>query len=299
MDRRGGEGGMGGKIKTIGIIHHTSKEASLGVARDTVEWLAKKGIEARVLTEEVDESKYPETGSPSEDFACGLDLVLSLGGDGAMLRASAVAYRAEIPVVGINLGKKGFLTAMESDQMYAGLEEILAGRYLLQQRMMLECIPGEDGDGKRYYALNEVAVGKRELQRMIRLEVDINGRYFHYYSGDGVIFSTPTGSTAYSLSAGGPIVDPALDCIILTPICSHSLMDRSVIISPESEIEVMVERERVLPTLSFDGREEIELPRGGKMIIRRAERRLKIIKMANYSFYNLLRDKFDFPEGGK
>jgi NAD+ kinase len=281
---------MGGNIKTLGIIHHTSKEASLGVARDTVEWLAKKGIEARVLTEDTGKSKYPESESPGDDFTSGLDLVLSLGGDGAMLRASAV---------GINLGKKGFLTAMESDQMYAGLEEILAGRYLLQQRMMLECIPGEDGDGKRYYALNEVAVGKRELQRMIRLEVDINGRYFHYYSGDGVIFSTPTGSTAYSLSAGGPIVDPALDCIILTPICSHSLMDRSVIISPESEIEVMVERERVLPTLSFDGREEIELPRGGKMIIRRAERRLKIIKMANYSFYNLLRDKFDFPESGK
>jgi NAD+ kinase len=299
MDRRNGEGSMGGIIKTIGIIHHTSKEASLGVARDVLEWLAKKGIEARVLGENTDELKHFETESSRYDFMQGLDLVLSLGGDGAMLHASAVAYRAEIPVMGINLGKKGFLTAMESDQMYEGLEEILEGHYKLQQRMMLECIPDEDDNAVRYFALNEVAVGKRELQRMIRLEVDINGQYFHYYSGDGVIFSTPTGSTAYSLSAGGPIVDPALDCIILTPICSHSLMDRSVIISPESEIEVMIERERVLPTLSFDGREEIELPRGGKMIIRRAERRLKIIKMANYSFYNLLRDKFDFPVGGK
>ncbi len=290
---------MGGDMRIIGIIPHTSKEASLEVAHDVVEWLKKKGIEARVLSGDDGESRFPQAETSGEDFAHGLDLVLSLGGDGAMLRASALAYRAEIPVMGINLGKKGFLTALESDQMYTGLEEILAGRYLLQERMMLECVPGDDGGGKRYYALNEVAVGKRELQRMIRLEVDINGRYFHYYSGDGVIFSTPTGSTAYSLSAGGPIVDPALECIILTPICSHSLMDRSVIISPQSEIEVMVERERVLPTLSFDGREEIELPRGGKMIIRRAERRMKIIKMTNYSFYNLLRDKFDFPEGDK
>jgi len=114
-----------------------------------------------------------------------------------------------------------------------------------------------------------------------------------------VIFSTPTGSTAYSLSAGGPIVDPSLDCIILTPICSHSLMDRSVIISPESRIEVLVQREKVLPSLSFDGREEIELPRGGKVIVKRAGMRLKMIKPVNYSFYDLLRDKFDFPESGK
>jgi NAD+ kinase len=119
------------------------------------------------------------------------------------------------------------------------------------------------------------------------------------YKRQGVIFSTPTGSTAYSLSAGGPIVDPSLDCIILTPICSHSLLDRSVIVSPESTIEVLVEREEVLPSMSLDGREEIGLPHGGKMIIQRAERRLGIVKLEGYSFYNLLRDKFDFPGNEK
>jgi NAD+ kinase len=290
---------MAVEIKAIGIIPHAVKESALRVAEDTVEWLKGKGIRAETITSRADGAASSQDAQFVEDVARGMDLILSLGGDGAMLRAAALAYRVEIPVMGINLGKKGFLTAMESDQMNWGLEEILAGRFLLQERMMLECVLEKDGDTKHYYALNEVAVGKKELQRMVRLEVDINGRYFHFYSGDGVIFSSPTGSTAYSLSAGGPVVDPALECIILTPICSHSLMDRSVIISPQSEIEVMVERERVLPTLSFDGREEIELPHGGRTIIRRAEKRLKMVKMLDYSFYNLLRDKFDFPEGGK
>ncbi|RJP31280.1 MAG: NAD(+)/NADH kinase [Actinobacteria bacterium] len=290
---------MANEISTIGIMPHAYKKSSLDVAGNLLEWLSGRGIDVHILREDAQAMGCPEKGSDNEEFASGLELVVSLGGDGAMLRASAAAYAADVPVVGINLGKKGFLTAMDADGMYPGLEEILAGRYMLQERMLLACSLGEEDSPQLHYALNEVAVGKRELQRMIRLEVDINGRYFHFYAGDGVIFSTPTGSTAYSLSAGGPIVDPLLDCIILTPICSHSLMDRSVIISPESYIEVQVQREKVMPTLSFDGREETELPRGGRVLIRRAERRLKMIKLQGYSFYSLLRAKFDFPDYGK
>jgi NAD+ kinase len=290
---------MGKEIRTVGIMPHARKEQSLLVACQLMDWLKDRGIEAKVMYEDARAMGCPEKGSDRAGFLSGLDLVISLGGDGAMLRAAASAYEAESPVVGINLGKKGFLTAMEAERMYPGLEEILAGRFLVQERMLLQCTLAGSSPAVPHYALNEIAVGKRELQRMIRLEVDIGGRYFHFYAGDGVIFSTPTGSTAYSLSAGGPIVDPLLDCIILTPICSHSLMDRSVIISPDSTIEVLVHREKVLPSLSLDGREEIELPHGGEVIIRRAERRLKMVKLEGYSFYNLLRDKFDFPGSEK
>jgi len=290
---------MGNEIRAVGIMPNAYKTSSLEVACELLEWMERRGIEVRVMQEDAQAMGCPERGSNGVGFTGDLELVISLGGDGAMLRAAGAAYAADAPVVGINLGKKGFLTAMEADHMYPGLEEILAGRYLLQERMLLACSLGEGSEQETHYALNEMAVGKKELQRMVRLEVDINGRYFHFYAGDGVIFSTPTGSTAYSLSAGGPIVDPLLDCIILTPICSHSLMDRSVIISPESYIEVQVQREKVLPTLSFDGREEVELPQGGKVLIRRAEKRLKMIKLESYSFYNLLRAKFDFPESGK
>ena len=290
---------MGNEIKTVGIMPHVRKAQSLHVAGELLGWLEEKGIEARIELEDARAMGCLERGMESALFLRGLDLIVSLGGDGAMLRAAAAAYEADAPVVGINLGKKGFLTAMEAERMYPGLEEILDGRFELQERMLLECTLGEEGAGTSHFALNEIAVGKRELQRMIRLEVDIGGSYFHFYAGDGVIFSTPTGSTAYSLSAGGPIVDPQLDCIILTPICSHSLMDRSVIISPHSTIEVLVEREKVLPSLSLDGREEIELPRGGKVLIRMARRRLKMVKLRGYSFYNLLRDKFDFPGSEK
>lgn len=290
---------MGTDMRAVGIMPHALKEEALRVADELLRWLEGRGIEVRVLTEDARAMDHPERGAGRAEFLRDLDLLIALGGDGTMLRAAAAAYEAEAPVVGINLGKKGFLTAMEADHMYPGLEDIFAGRYILQERMMLECSFGNEGSREKHYALNEVVVGKRELQRMIRLEVDINGRYFHYYAGDGVIFATPTGSTAYSLSSGGPIVDPQLECIILTPICSHSLMDRSVIISPESYIEVLVQREKVLPSLSLDGREEIELPHGGRVLIRRAERRLKMIKREDYSFYNLLRDKFDFPVSGK
>lgn len=290
---------MGREMKTIGVMPHAYKEDAVRVAGDVIQWLEEMGKEARVLSEDELAVASLAKAMDKEDFIQDLDLVVSLGGDGSMLRAAAMAYEAKAPVVGVNMGKKGFLTAMELEGMTQGLEEIFAGRYILQERMMLECMMGEGEEAEYHYALNEVVVGKRELQRMIRLEVDINRRYFHFYSGDGVIFSTPTGSTAYSLSAGGPIVDPSLDCIILTPICSHSLMDRSVIISPESEIEVLVQRVRVMPSLSFDGREEVGLPHGGKIVVRRAKRRLQMIKLETYSFYNLLRDKFDFPESGK
>lgn len=282
-------------IRTAGIMPHARKEQSLLVARRLIDWLEDRGVGIRVMREDALAMGCPERGVDFPEFEKDLDLVISLGGDGAMLRAAAAAFAADAPVVGINLGKKGFLTAMEADYMYPGLEEIMNGSYLSQERMMLQCTFEKGGHATSHYALNEIAVGKRELQRMIRLEVDIGGRYFHYYAGDGVIFATPTGSTAYSLSAGGPIVDPLLDCIILTPICSHSLMDRSVIVSPDSTIDVLVQREKVLPTISLDGREEIELPLGGRVHIRRADRRLKVIKLENYSFYSLLRDKFDFP----
>ncbi len=290
---------MGGIMKKVGIMPHALKKDALRAAGELASWLESRDVEVRLLTEDAQAIDHPELGAQRAEFLHELDLVISLGGDGTMLRAAAAAYEAGAPVVGINLGKKGFLTAMEEDCMLEGLEDVFSGRYLMQERMMLECSFEKEGSREVHYALNEVVLGKRELRRMIRLEVDINGRYFHYYAGDGVIFATPTGSTAYSLSSGGPMVDPRLDCIILTPICSHSLMDRSVIISPESQIEIVVERERVLPSLSMDGREEIGLPHGGRVLVRRAERRLKMIKREDYSFYNLLRDKFDFPVGGK
>ena len=286
-------------IRTAGIMPHAFKQESLHMARRLAEWLEARGVRVKVTREDARAMGCPQRGVEDAEFGEGLDLVISLGGDGAMLRAAAAAFAAGAPVVGVNLGKKGFLTAMEADHMHVGLEEIMAGRYLVQERMMLCCtLQGEEPAVPRF-ALNEVTVGKRELQRMMGLEVEIGGRHFHYFYGDGVIFATPTGSTAYSLSAGGPIVDPTLDCIILTPICSHSLVDRSVILSPESVVEVRVRRKMVLPTLSLDGREEIGIPQGGSLFVRRAERRLRVIKLANYSFYDLLRDKFDFPGGGK
>lgn len=280
-----------GSWKTVGIVPNVAKPRAGEATKMLWDILQEQGMCPRLLRPDAEALGVGRGGVEENEFFQDLDLVISLGGDGTMLRAAMIAFRADVPVVGINMGKKGFLTAMDLEDLPEGLLGILSGGYLLQKRMVLECQVAE----RVFYVFNEVVAGKRELQHMMRLEVFINGRFFHAYSGDGVIFSTPTGSTAYSLSAGGPIVEPSLECVILTPICSHSLMDRSVVLDPESELEVRVFREKVMPSLSFDGREEVVLPEGGSFRLGRAKRKLKILKHPDYSFYELLREKFDFP----
>ncbi len=278
-------------LKAVGLVPNVAKPGASEATRTLLRILQEQGVSPRLLLSDAEALDMEGEGLGEQDFIRGLDLVISLGGDGTMLRAAMLAFRADVPVVGVNMGKKGFLTAMDLEDLPDGLTAVLEGRCLQQERMVLECEVGE----KVFYAFNEVVAGKRELQHMVQLEVFINGRFFHAYSGDGVIFSTPTGSTAYSLSAGGPIVEPSLECIILTPICSHSLMDRSVILHPETRLEVRVLREKVMPSLSFDGREEVTLPEGGSFRLGKADRKLRIIKLPDYSFYELLREKFDFP----
>lgn len=278
-------------IRKVGMVPNVAKPQAGEAARELCAILKGRGTETAFLQPDAEALGLEEAGTDEREFLRDLDLVISLGGDGTMLRAALLAFRADVPVVGVNMGKKGFLTAMELDDLPGGLFEVLEGRAVVQERMVLECRVGD----RLFHAFNEVVAGKRELQHMVHLEVYIDGEFFHSYSGDGVIFSTPTGSTAYSLSAGGPIVEPSLECIILTPICSHSLMDRSVVLHPRSRLEVRVFREKVLPSLSFDGREEVTLPGGGCFRLGMADRKLKIVKLPGYSFYGILREKFDFP----
>jgi len=283
--------GFGMAGMEVGIVPNVAKPQAREAAGVICDLLRGRGMSPRLLRQDAEALGMSEVGTEEEDFLRGLDLVVALGGDGTMLRAALLAFRADVPVVGVNMGKKGFLTAMDLEDLPGGFLEVLTGRTVVQERMVLEC----QVEGKVFHSFNEVVAGKHELQHMVHLEVFVDGRFFHAYSGDGVIFSTPTGSTAYSLSAGGPIVDPSLECIILTPVCSHSLIDRSVVLHPDSRLEVKVFREKVLPSLSFDGREEVTLPEGGCFRLGRAERKLKILKLPDYSFYELLREKFDFP----
>ncbi|MHB8779895.1 MAG: NAD(+)/NADH kinase [Candidatus Geothermincolia bacterium] len=282
-------------MRVIGLMPNIHKEHVREVARDLAAWLLERGKEVRVLAE--DAAGMPEgvRSASRDDFTDDMDLICSLGGDGTVLRAVEAAYPRSTPLVGVNLGKMGFLTAFGSADMYASLQGIFSGDYIIQERMMVECrVLGKHE--VTFYALNEVVVGREMLERILRMDIYLEGEFFNSYSGDGMIFSTPTGSTAYSLSAGGPILEPNLQCLLMTPICSHSLMARSIAIHPQDHIEVRFGAQKAAPALSIDGRTELALEPGQFLQLTGAAKPLRLVKLPGYSFYGLLRRKFEFPE---
>lgn len=236
----------------------------------------------------------------------GVDLLITLGGDGTLLWGARLVAERGIPVLGINLGHMGFLTSVNQEEIESALERLFQGDYALDSRSTLEArLVGEDGtEHDRYLALNDFVIHKRGMARVTRLELlvgeggeqeEIGG-----FTGDGVVLSTPTGSTAYSLSAGGPIVAPAMGCIIVTPICPHTLAVRPLVISAEETVTVCpLDRAGTL-VLTVDGQEEAELSRGESVVIRQAEARVTLIRIPGRTFFSTLRQKLNWairPQG--
>lgn len=283
-------------IKVVGLVPNIYKDNVLEAAGKLSAWLQEQGVSVVLLTEDASVLGLEDLGRARTLFTDGLDMILALGGDGTVLRAVDLAYERSTPLLGINLGRMGFLTAFGQSEMYEALGRVLAGEYIVQQRTLLECSIHRPGWERTYHALNEIVVGRTTLRRMVRLEVYINGEYFNFYTGDGLIFSTATGSTAYSLSAGGPILEPNLNCILMTPICSHSLMARSVVLAEQDTVEIKFPPQKVNPSISIDGREELQLEPGQIIELRTSSRALPLVKLPGYSFFGLVRQKFKFPE---
>src|SRR5690606_37465050 len=200
-----------------------------------------------------------------------VDLLLTLGGDGTLLRGARMVARSGVPVLGINLGHLGFLTSLSPEEMDAGLDRLMAGNTLLDERMVLE-IRAEAADGTVHssaLAINDAVLHRAGVARMLRLAVYVHGEEVGTYSADGIILSTPTGSTAYSLSAGGPIVAPVVDCIIATPICPHTLAVRPLILSAAETVTVEVLSPTEELILTVDGQERANLVPGDRLVARR------------------------------
>jgi NAD+ kinase len=236
----------------------------------------------------------------------GVDLLITLGGDGTLLWGARLVAEKDVPVLGINLGHMGFLTSVSLDGIEEGLERLFAGDYLLDPRSTLEArLVLEDGtDHARYLALNDFVIHKRGMARVTRLELlvgeggqkeEIGG-----FSGDGVVLSTPTGSTAYSLSAGGPIVAPGMNSIVVTPICPHTLAVRPLVISGEETVTVLPLDRAGKLVLTVDGQEEAELSLGESVVIRQAEARVHLVRIPGQTFFSTLRQKLNWairPQG--
>jgi NAD+ kinase len=225
------------------------------------------------------------------------DLTLVLGGDGAILRAARQMGYRQLPVLGVNLGRLGFLADLSTDEMCAHLPEVLRGRYRVTEHLMFEClVEGPDGRGLQgpFLGLNEVTLQTGPPFHMIEVELIIDGESVSSYSGDGLIVSTPVGSTAHSLSAGGPILGQELSAFVITPICPHTLTNRPVVDSAESVYTIAVRRATPSTTLIIDGQHLVPLAVGQRVTVRKAPVAFRLVKVAGRSYYQTLHDKLNW-----
>lgn len=287
----------------VALFPNLDKQDSVPVARKISQWMKDRSVEV-VATAEI--AKLLGKGIdplPLDLWGKSVDFVVVLGGDGTLLNAVGSLLPAEIPVLGVNLGHLGFLTEVECYDLWKAMEEFIKGEYKVEKRMMLKATI-KDGEGKPVtsgqpfgkkdpglYALNEIVITKGPFARLINLEVKVGPVTVDTYSADGMIVATPTGSTAYSLSAGGPIVDPALEVMILTPICPHTLYWRSLVIPPDEVVEVLIGGSHPDTMLTVDGQRGVRLVSGQHVEIRRAECKAYLMRSKTWNFYEVLRKK--------
>jgi NAD+ kinase len=271
-------------MSRVGIITHPRRASALAAAESLV---------AQLENESVETIRVPD--DPGLEPATGLDLVVSVGGDGTFLRAALVAARAGCPVLGVKVGRMGFLTEVEPGEALGLINTVLAGDARIEERLALTAEPVDGARFQPQWALNEIMVEKESRHRLVRLRVEVDGVYVTTFSADGVIVATPTGSTAYSFSARGPIVGPELDSLVVTPIAAHMVFDRSFVLGPERVVELRVEAEENA-LVSADGRESVELRVGGGVRIRRADQPARLVRRGDApSFLSLVREKFGLP----
>ncbi len=223
------------------------------------------------------------------------DLIVTIGGDGTFLRGAHVAAELDCPVLGVKVGRLGFLTEVEPDEALDLIRDALAGRASIEERLAATACSEGGAEFVPQWALNEIMVEKRARHRLVRLAVEVDGEYVTTFSADGVVVATPTGSTAYSFSARGPIVNPEVRCLVLTPVAAHMVFDRSFVLGADQQVVLEVVGDEP-GLLSADGRESVELPVGGRARIAAAERPARLVRRAGApSFLSLVRDKFELP----
>lgn len=228
-----------------------------------------------------------------------VDALLTLGGDGTLLRAARLLSGREVPILGINLGRLGFLTACGPDDMEQAIRRFVAGDYVSDARMALEAVVSNGGEHEAsWHALNDVVLRQGGKARVMRLHVEVNGEEIAQFAADGVVLSTPTGSTAYALSVGGPVVDPALDSILLAPISAHSLSIRPLVLPPTAEVVVRVEDDDSDQLVTIDGQIGTTFGRLQRLTVRRAGRVVLLVRFPEMTFFERMRRKLGWSAGG-
>lgn len=282
--------------KSVGIIFKHDFQPAKKECKRLRDWFTQRGI--TVYTEEmasrahVSQCLEEDTSIPDT-----VDLVVVLGGDGTLLGAARKVGRYGLPILGVNLGGLGFLTEIPLEMLYKDIEKVITGQVTVEPRLMLQASILRNGEEKcRFSVLNDVVINKGALARIIDLRVSIDGHFLTTFRSDGLIISTPTGSTGYNLSAGGPILYPDLEALILTPICPFTLTQRPIIVPDTSVIEVQMGKHNEEVILTFDGQVGFDLMAHDRVIISKSEKKLKLIKSPDQDYYDILRTKLKWGE---
>jgi NAD+ kinase len=285
----------GDKIKRIGLVGHSGKVSCAEVVARAVRLIRAQGRTALADAATAESADLRlETCPDAAALAAQVDLVLVFGGDGTMLRVARHVAGLTTPILGVNIGRLGFLTAVPSRELARALRQIWAGEFHLESRALIEASTRINGKTIRQVALNDIVVSRGVVSRLIQLDVDVDGEPLTGYRGDGLIVSSPTGSTAYSLAAGGALVSPTAEVFALTPICPHTLSNRSLILPLTSVIRIRAVSPKPSTILSADGDVIAELSDGDVVTIRRSRRTVRLVQLANSSFFEALRQKLNW-----
>jgi NAD+ kinase len=281
-------------IRTVGLVAKYQEAKAAQMVRWLIPWLKKRGKKVCV------ENGLARAGAQScskKEMALKADLIISLGGDGTLLNIAPLVERPEVPILGVNLGALGFITEVAVDELESVLSKTLSGDYEVEKRMTLEVrVLGKNGRPHKFRVLNDVVIAKGARSRIIDLETYIGKDYLCTYRADGLIVSTPTGSTAYSLAAAGPILEPTLGAIVLAPICPHTLTHRPIVVPSNAVIRVTLRSFGDTVILIPDGQQGIRLNNGDRVEARDYDLPVSLIKLPSRSYYEILREKLKWGE---
>lgn len=287
---------MPAAIERVGIVPRKNHLVAQETSRELCAWLRAQGRE--VVIEDVGGGDYGADVVPGSRIKDLSDLLVVLGGDGTLIHAAALLEGAPIPILGVNMGSLGFMTEVPVTETYRILERVLAGNYEVDRRMKLD-VKLVRGDGPPIFqgqVLNDVVISKGALARIADLETTLDGTLVTLYKADGIIVATPTGSTAYSLSADGPIVHPSLDVVVISPICPHTLTQRPVVVPPDRPIHVELKSDNGEVFLTLDGQSGLAMRQGDRVAIRRSEDRVLLVKNPRLDYFSILREKLRWGE---
>ena len=278
------------EIKEVVVVVNLAKDKADDLAKEVIRYLQNQGAHVR---------KHAFRGQPAAFDFSGADLVVSIGGDGTVLYCAREVYTLGIPIMGVNLGNFGFITEIARDEWKSALTAYKSGELSLSERMLLQATLVRAGeDNTTFVGLNDVVINNRGLSKLIRIRTSCDGNQIGVYRSDGIIVATPTGTTAYSAAAGGPILVPEIEAVIITPICPFTLSNRPLVVPAESAIDIEIERDQKTDILlTVDGQNTMEVLPGDWIRISRAPRKALIIRSNQRNFYEVLRSKLHWTGG--